>query len=200
MPMERFFRLPEEKQTAIRFAALREFTRVPLERVSINRIIQDADISRGSFYTYFEDKRDLMKYVVDEISGEMRVYCLCVLEESGGDYCLMFDKLLEHCIGHCKNHTGLQLFQNISSVTGLGELIRVAEERDMEMMEAVFCKYNKEKLPIDDFKTFCLFTDVVMALMFQAFGLFIMKQQTQEYVINWFRDRVELVLKGVYSE
>ena len=56
MPTERFLRLPKEKIEAIRIAAAKEFMRVPLEEASINRIVHDADISRGSFYTYFEDK------------------------------------------------------------------------------------------------------------------------------------------------
>lgn len=52
MPTERFKRLPEEKIEAIRRAGIQEFTRTSPESASINRIIQEADISRGSFYTY----------------------------------------------------------------------------------------------------------------------------------------------------
>ena len=47
MPTERFKRLPEEKIEAIRRAGIQEFTRTSLESASINRIIQEADISRG---------------------------------------------------------------------------------------------------------------------------------------------------------
>ena len=48
MPTERFLRLPKEKIEAIRIAAAKEFIRVPLEEASINRIVHDANISRGS--------------------------------------------------------------------------------------------------------------------------------------------------------
>ena len=63
MPSERFFRLPKEKAETIRNAAIQEFKRVSPEEASINKIIQTAEISRGSFYTYFEDKIDLLKWV-----------------------------------------------------------------------------------------------------------------------------------------
>ena len=53
MPTERFYRLAAEKQSAIWRAAFDEFASEPFEKASINRIIQTADISRGSFYTYF---------------------------------------------------------------------------------------------------------------------------------------------------
>ena len=66
MPTERFNKLPEEKKKAIRDAAMEECIRVPFEKVSINKIIQNAGISRGSFYTYFEDKRDLVRYIFSD--------------------------------------------------------------------------------------------------------------------------------------
>ena len=47
----------------IREAAIREFSRVPLDKVSINKIVKYADISRGSFYTYFQDKEDVFQYI-----------------------------------------------------------------------------------------------------------------------------------------
>ena len=46
MPTERFYKLPEEKKKAIRDAAMEECIRVPFEKVSINKIIQNAGISR----------------------------------------------------------------------------------------------------------------------------------------------------------
>lgn len=39
---------------------------MPFDEVSINRIIRSAGISRGSFYTYFEDKEDLLGYICEE--------------------------------------------------------------------------------------------------------------------------------------
>mgnify|MGYP000403050715 CR=1 FL=1 len=56
MPTQRFLKLKEEKKQAILEAAVHEFSRVPYSSASINQIIKEADISRGSFYTYFEDK------------------------------------------------------------------------------------------------------------------------------------------------
>ena len=66
MATERFFKLPAEKQKRILDAAREEFARVPFEEVSINQIIKNAGISRGSFYTYFEDKEDLIDFIFQE--------------------------------------------------------------------------------------------------------------------------------------
>ena len=44
MPSERFINLPQDKKKRIIDAALKEFARVPFQEISINRIIQDAEI------------------------------------------------------------------------------------------------------------------------------------------------------------
>ena len=95
MPTERFARLPAEKQESIRMAAISEFTRVPFEKVSINKIIQNADISRGSFYTYFEDKRDLLQYVFSDILMQAHQFCRESLCRNKGNYWKMLEELFD---------------------------------------------------------------------------------------------------------
>ncbi|MDO4975842.1 MAG: TetR/AcrR family transcriptional regulator [Eubacteriales bacterium] len=66
MPKDTFYRLPDEKRERILNAAKNEFFRVPYGQASINQIIKNADIPRGSFYQYFEDKKDIFLYVLSE--------------------------------------------------------------------------------------------------------------------------------------
>jgi AcrR family transcriptional regulator len=62
--------MPSDKQRRIFRAAVKEFSRSHFSEASINRIIKDAGIPRGSFYQYFEGKEDVFVYVLDEISRE----------------------------------------------------------------------------------------------------------------------------------
>lgn len=64
MPTSTFFRLPEEKRLRLMDACWEECTRVRLTDVSINRIIAAAHIPRGSFYQYFTDKEDMIRYLL----------------------------------------------------------------------------------------------------------------------------------------
>lgn len=64
MPKSLFFKLDETKRARITEAALIEFSSNIYNEASINQIIKTADISRGSFYKYFEDKEDLYFYMV----------------------------------------------------------------------------------------------------------------------------------------
>lgn len=85
MPSATFFRLAPEKQERLLTAATREFSRRPFSEASINQIIKDAGIPRGSFYMYFADKEDLFRYVMEGYVDQL----LLVVRESilrcGGD-------------------------------------------------------------------------------------------------------------------
>ncbi len=67
MPKELFFNIDQKKRKKIMLSALKEFSNKIYTEASINKIVQNADISRGSFYQYFEDKQDIYFYAVDSI-------------------------------------------------------------------------------------------------------------------------------------
>ena len=78
MPTNTFFHLPEEKQQRLLDAAQIEFSRHSLQEASIANIVKLAEIPRGSFYQYFENKEDLIeamdvyfsKMIVEVLTGE----------------------------------------------------------------------------------------------------------------------------------
>ena len=77
MARNRFDNLEPERQDAILAAAADEFAARGYAGASLNRIIEDAGISKGSLYYYFDDKEDLFVTVV-QVAVER------LLEEVGG--------------------------------------------------------------------------------------------------------------------
>jgi len=67
VPKDLFFTIHEEKKNRIIEAAIKEFSLQLYEKASINQIIKEADISRGSFYQYFEDKEDLYFFLIETV-------------------------------------------------------------------------------------------------------------------------------------
>ncbi len=65
MPKDTFYNLPEEKVKRIEKAAILEFKEYSFDASSINRIVDSSGISKGSFYQYFEDKKDLYKHIIN---------------------------------------------------------------------------------------------------------------------------------------
>ena len=79
MPKETFFNLPEEKRALISKVAVDEFAEYSFEQASINRIVANSGIAKGSFYQYFEDKKDLFLYLVQLAAEEKLNYFSSVL-------------------------------------------------------------------------------------------------------------------------
>ena len=85
LPSSTFFRLPPEKQEKLLRAARKEFARVPFADASINRIIQAADISRGSFYMYFRDKGELFFYLLELHTRQLEAPARSALHRRNGN-------------------------------------------------------------------------------------------------------------------
>ncbi|PKM85026.1 MAG: hypothetical protein CVU86_03990 [Firmicutes bacterium HGW-Firmicutes-11] len=75
MPKQTFFNLDETKRKAIVEAALNEFASRPYNEASLNTIVATSNISKGSLYQYFDDKRDLYLYLIER-AGEVKLQYL----------------------------------------------------------------------------------------------------------------------------
>lgn len=74
MPKQTFFNLPDDKRERILNAAIDEFAEYYYHKASITRIVNNAEIAKGSFYQYFQDKKDLFKHVVEKIGEKKMEY------------------------------------------------------------------------------------------------------------------------------
>ncbi len=98
MPKETFYRLPGEKRKRIMAAAEREFLENSFEAASINRIIKEAAIPRGSFYQYFEDKKDIFLYIVSTHKNEAFGFVESFIKDSDGDVFSFMRKAIDFMI------------------------------------------------------------------------------------------------------
>ena len=85
MPSSTFLNLPAEKQEKLLEAATREFSHKPFNEASINQIIKEAGIPRGSFYMYFQDKEDLFLYLIKGYMDQLLMLLEELLLQNGGD-------------------------------------------------------------------------------------------------------------------
>lgn len=66
-----FYNLPTEKREKIIDVTRREFRKGNKQKITINSVIKNAGISRGSFYQYFDDKLDLVELITDDMISRM---------------------------------------------------------------------------------------------------------------------------------
>lgn len=83
IPKETFYNLPEEKQQLLEKIAIREFAAFGYDKASINRFVDKCQIAKGSFYQYFEDKKDLFLYLITRISEKKLKFLSPVFQNPG---------------------------------------------------------------------------------------------------------------------
>jgi TetR/AcrR family transcriptional regulator len=84
--------IPEEKREKILQAAIREFAEKGYEKASTNRIVQNADISKGLLFHYFGNKKNLFLATFDHC---MHKVVKAVLPETAKLSRDLFERLLE---------------------------------------------------------------------------------------------------------
>jgi AcrR family transcriptional regulator len=62
----------KQKTAALCGAALRLFLERGVESVTIDEIVGDAGVSKGSFYRYFDDKTDLVDAILEPVVNRLR--------------------------------------------------------------------------------------------------------------------------------
>ncbi len=157
MPTSTFFNLPPPKREKLLCAAIAEFARKPYGEVSINRIIQAAEIPRGSFYQYFADKTDLFRYVLRCYGEQIVAAVLESLDTCGGHLLelplVMFDRALERyradeaafqeMFGIAKQNVGMDVSQFLDFQSARHTLLKRVYTADLsdpspEGLEALF--------------------------------------------------------------
>ena len=113
MPKSTFYNLKKEKREKIEEALKKEFSENIFEKASVSNIIEKAGIPRGSFYQYFEDKEDALKYIIKKFLDNVKKEIKTLLTKNDGD---IFDTTLDlysFLVDRNYNETEVKLFQNI---------------------------------------------------------------------------------------
>jgi AcrR family transcriptional regulator len=67
MPLKTFHNLTEHRKMEILNTAIEEFAMNDYQSASISNVVKKLDISKGGFYRYFKDKKDVYLYLLDTI-------------------------------------------------------------------------------------------------------------------------------------
>ncbi len=93
MPLKTFYNLPKERRIKIIDAACEEFALNEYQSASINNIVKNLNIAKGSFYRYFENKKELYFYLITYAEKMRFEQVDSLLSDSGIDF---FDLLTEN--------------------------------------------------------------------------------------------------------
>lgn len=145
MPKATFFNLKEEKRLKIENALVKEFSRGTLEEVSISNIVQEAGIPRGSFYQYFEDKEDAIKFIIQKFIDIEHENINNFLKQTNGNIFETAIKIYDYMVQQSLEHN-----ETVKLVTNVLQELRKNNVNilDMKNKENEIMLINKEILNI----------------------------------------------------
>ena len=207
MPTERFNKLPEEKKKAIRDAAMEECIRVPFEKVSINKIIQNAGISRGSFYTYFEDKRDVVRYIFSDTADKLKDFWTTSVVSNVGDLWSASEELLDQAITFAQKGKTFQMLQSFVLYQDFDKLFsevhggnHMGEKKGNEILAALYEVTDRANFQKTDMKSFTLLVSMIMACVMESIGWYNRHMESEENIKKIFREKLEILQHGICKQ
>ena len=199
MPTERFYNLPAGKKDIIREAALKEFVRVPFEKASINKIVHKAGISRGSFYTYFKDKSDVLDYLFEYISEKIKKRWNKCDKELSGDLWKISKTFLEYCIINIKKED-FQLINNLSYNEKFFEIHRLKRyeySKKSVLLEVMYSSIDKSGFKNLNIETFGNILSMIFFALIECMRWYYCHPEDEEKVKKEFCEKLEVLQYGI---
>jgi AcrR family transcriptional regulator len=203
VPSRTFFNLPEEKRARLMKSVRAELARVPYEKVSINRIIRLAGISRGSFYQYFENKQDMLDYLLLDYREMLAAYASESLRQSGGDLFRMLLDIFDYIQKTASDQENGKLF--LSLFSGIRINSAFWEQRDSDSLlgigrDDLSRLVNTEALDIRGGGDFEDMLDVLLPLTGEAFARVFFNPAAYPEHRAKYQARLDLVKRGFLKE
>lgn len=202
MPTTTFLNLPKNKQKKIIEASLKEFGRVLLSDASINKIIKDADISRGSFYNYFKDINDLYIYSLNSYKEKFIKEFEKAIETAKGDLIetakIIYDKIIYYCT--TEKNIFKNIFLNMNYNISIRNRIECENIENKYKLIELIGKINQEKLNIKTEEELFYIIDMILGFVLHGLIETIIDDKNPEMVKDKIIKQLEILKRGIYKE
>lgn len=104
----KFEQLADSKQKSIIDASVYEFANNGYKNASVNKIVENAGISKGSLFNYFKSKNLLFDHIYQIALREVKTYLAKVRDESeNDDFFTRFSKIINSGVAFINKHPRL---------------------------------------------------------------------------------------------
>lgn len=199
-----FYNLPEQKRQRIIDAIVEEFSSSSTEKVSINRIVKAANISRGSFYQYFEDKVDLVEVLTKSFVDLSIEGANKALEYSNGDIFYTYEKLFEIITNFAQDKTQKVILKNLlRSLRANDDLISeylLNRFNGFEELNKITKQYNTDNLKFKSSEDVEYLSQILTQLLKNAIFNYFVIDVDYQTVKKTFLRKLEIVKSGAVAQ
>lgn len=199
-----FYNLPEQKRQRIIDAIVEEFSSSSTEKVSINRIVKAANISRGSFYQYFDDKVDLVEVLTKSFVDLSIEGANKALEYSNGDIFYTYEKLFEIITNFAQDKTQKVILKNLlRSLRANDDLISeylLNRFNGFEELNNIAKQYNTDNLKFKSPEDVEYLSQILTQLLKNAIFNYFVIDVDYQTVKKTFLRKLEIVKSGAVAQ
>ena len=199
-----FYNLPEQKRQRIIDAIVEEFSSSSTEKVSINRIVKAANISRGSFYQYFDDKVDLVEVLTKSFVDLSIEGANKALEYSNGDIFYTYEKLFEIITNFAQDKTQKVILKNLlRSLRANDDLVSeylLNRFNGFEELNKLAKQYNTDNLKFKSSEDVEYLSQILTQLLKNAIFNYFVIDVDYQTVKKTFLRKLEIVKSGAVAQ
>lgn len=200
MPTENFYKLEKGKRQKIVESMKKEFSRVPFHEASVNKIVENAGISKGSFWVYFKSKEEAIEFVIESHLEKERKKSKEIFLKNNGDLFKSYIEIYDYLAKSKINKTERDLMSNIfKNLISNGEKCIPKEPGD-KIIEVTKNLVNISNLDIQNEEDLI---DLMKLLNFAMRTILVdvsSKKLTPEKGKEKFMRQVEILKKGIAKE
>ncbi len=158
MPKKTFHKLKDEKRERFIQVALEEFANHYYENASISRIVEKMGIAKGSFYQYFEDKKDLYLYLNEYCNQQKQKAMGNLFQQEFEDFTKTYAQMHQASLQFDLKHPLLSAFlANVAQERHnqeLGNLQQIIRKQSMAYFQKLLTRAQaqgklREDIPLD---------------------------------------------------
>lgn len=184
-----YYNLPPLKKERILKAIIEEIDGKSYDEISINQIVKSAEISRGSFYQYFDDKWDIFSVVLQGFSEELSKVCINTLTENNGDIFKTAEIIFDYVASTSDSKKYSPAFKTIFSYASTNlEFFKSKDHCDNNLSDQIKGLVNREIFNINDENELDCMLDIIVALLSrQWFEIFVLekdREETKQYLVK----------------
>ena len=199
MPTLTFLKLPKEKQDKIIEASKKEFSRVLLKDASINKIIKDAEISRGSFYTYFKDINDLYIYTLKQYKEKFQEQLKKTIEQTKGNLIettkITYEKIIEKCTK--EKEIFKNIFLNINYNISIRSRLECETLEEKYKLIELINKIDKTNLNIKTEEELFYIIDIIIGFLIHGLIEIFLDNNEKEQIKEKLDKQLEILERGI---
>ncbi len=179
MIKQTYYNLPNDKKERILKAIISEIDKYDFEDISINRIVHTAQISRGSFYQYFDNKTDLFHLILEDFRLDMYNACKSALNEAEGDLIAACKMVFDYVVEVSAKQYYASAFKTVFSFTNYNSqfLIEKSCPQGEPIIQEIMQLVNKDLLNIESKNDIEVMLEIIGAVLCKSwFEIFVMKR------------------------